>query len=103
MTDPLGELEDALSYLFELQHLPLDGRYINPLVEDLRAAIDGFKEDPSRLPGLISAISDAHSVIENYVDTYKVKQKLKVLSALQTGGWRFNLNKTDGNEYSERE
>jgi len=103
MTDPLGELEDALYYMFELQHLPLDGRYINPRVENLRAAIDGFKEDPSKLSELVSAFSDAQSVIENYVDTYKVKQKIQALLALQHGVWQFNLNKNEGNEFSKRE
>ncbi len=80
MTDPLAELEDSLAYMFELQKTKHQGKYINPLVEELKTAIENYKEDSANLLALNAAVSKAFPVIGNYVDTYKVKQKLSVLS-----------------------
>jgi hypothetical protein len=83
MSDPLGELEDALAYMFELQETKRQGKYLNPLVEKLKRAIDNYKNDPANLSALTTAISNAYPVIENYVDSYKVKQKMKALSGVR--------------------
>lgn len=80
MADPLGELEEALAYMFELQKTPWRGKYINPLVEDLKRAIDKYREGNSNLSILTKAITRAFPVIENYVDGYTVKQKWEALS-----------------------
>ncbi|MBA3537790.1 MAG: hypothetical protein H0T84_14470 [Tatlockia sp.] len=83
MWDPLGELEDALAYMFELQKTHRQGKYLNPLVEKLKRAIDDYKKDPANFSALTTAISNAYPVIENYVDSYKVKQKMKALSGVK--------------------
>ncbi|MBA2710581.1 MAG: hypothetical protein H0U57_08330 [Tatlockia sp.] len=80
MSDPLGELEETLAYMFELQKTERLGEYINPLVAKLKEAIDAYKEDPSSLPALSTALTNAYPIIENYVDAFKVKQKMSALS-----------------------
>ncbi|CDZ79130.1 hypothetical protein BN59_03447 [Legionella massiliensis] len=78
--DPLGELEDSLAYMFELQKTQSQGKYINPLIDELHKALDNYREDTGDLSDLIDALSNAYPVIENYVDTYEVKQKMDVLA-----------------------
>ncbi|MBA2656206.1 MAG: hypothetical protein H0U70_04390 [Tatlockia sp.] len=80
MTDPLAELEESLAYMFELQTAQGHGRFINPRVDELKIALDSYKKDRSKLPLLNQAVQNAFSVIENYVDGYKVKNKLEALT-----------------------
>jgi hypothetical protein len=77
--DPLGELEDSLAYLFELQKIEGQGKYINPLVEELKRAIENYKKDSGNISPLTLAISKASPIIENYTDSYTVKQKMDAL------------------------
>ncbi len=79
MSDPLGELEETLAYMFELQKTDRQGGFISPSVEKLKEAIEKFRVDPSKFNLLTTAITNAYPVIENYVDSYKVKQKLSAL------------------------
>lgn len=80
MADPLGELEESLAYMFELQKTQWQGKYINPLVEDLKKAIDKYREGSSNISHLTKAITRAYPIIENYVDSYTVKQKWEALA-----------------------
>src|SRR5437016_1518248 len=77
--DPLGELEESLAYMFELQKTQRQGKYINPLVEELKGTIDNYKENSKNLSALTTAITKAYPIIENYVDSYTVKQKMEAL------------------------
>lgn len=79
MPDPLGELEDALAYMFELQKL--SNSYINPLVHNLKHAIEQYKHGSTKeIKPLILAFEEALPVIEKYVDSYMVKQKMEALT-----------------------
>lgn len=80
MSEPLGELENALAYMFELQKTHQKGKYINPLVEKLKNEIETYKKNPSNLNALITSLIDAYPVIESYADSYMVKQKIEALA-----------------------
>ncbi len=95
MGDPLGELEDSLAYMFELQ-TENKGGYINPLVKKLRRELDHYKEDSSSnsLKSLIDAFNNAMPVIENYyADSYEVKLKIGALAG--TDGKSFGWHKSN--------
>lgn len=79
--DPLGDLCDSLAYLFELQKSKRSGEYINPLVQNLKEALDEYKSDsPSSLQALTVALKNALPIIDNYGDTHTVKEKMDVLA-----------------------
>ncbi|PJE11920.1 hypothetical protein [Legionella sp.] len=83
--DPLGELEDSLAYMFELQTKHTGG-YIEPSVNKLRMALNDYKDNSSStsLKNLISAIKKAFPVIEKYyIDSFKVRQKIEALAGTQ--------------------
>ncbi|MDI9818259.1 MULTISPECIES: hypothetical protein [unclassified Legionella] len=66
--------------MFELQTRKT-GKYINPSIQNLRKALDNYKNGPSlSLRELIAAIKFALPIIGNYVDTYIVKQKMNALA-----------------------
>lgn len=83
--DPLGELEDSLAYMFELQAKNTGG-YIDPAVNKLRLALDNYKQNNSSLllKNLLVALKNAFPVIDKYyVDSYKVRQKIEALIGMQ--------------------
>lgn len=81
MTNPLGELKDSLEYLFELQRITKTNNYLHPSVQDLKLSLDNFQTNSSKsLTTLIRAIKKALPIIENYVDSYMVKQKMEILA-----------------------
>lgn len=83
MTDPLGDLEDSLAYLFELQTTGKD-YYINFSVKKLKKALEHYKNYPSEsLESLTVAVINALPVIDNYVDSYQVKKKMDYLAELR--------------------
>ncbi|ARH00304.1 hypothetical protein [Legionella micdadei] len=93
--DPLGELEDSLAYMFELQAKNTGG-YIDPLANKLRRALDVYSEDRSStsLKALIVAIRNAFPIIEKYsVDSYKVRQKIEGIAAMQGESINWNSSK----------
>jgi hypothetical protein len=95
MRDPLGELEDTLAYMFELQKAEGHGRYINPLVAELKKSIEDFKEDRINLSTLRQTISRASPVIENYVDLFTVEQRLAALTESKNETLDSQNKKTD--------
>lgn len=93
MTNPLGELKDSLEYLFVLQRIKKTDNYLSPSVQHLKLSLDNFQSDSSKsLNALIYAIKEALPVIENYVDSYMVKQKMEILAGTmgKNVNWRTN-------------
>ena len=81
MTDPLGELEESLAYMFTLQ-TESEGKYIRPVIQKLRQVLDNYKRDSQNsFDALIVAIKRALPTIENYVDSYTVKRKMEELAS----------------------
>ncbi|SPX62708.1 hypothetical protein [Legionella feeleii] len=76
MSDPLGELENSLAYMFELQ-TKKTGKCIHPDVQRLKNALDNYKKGPSiSLQELVTAVKQALPVIVNYgVELYVVKNE----------------------------
>ncbi|WP_028387644.1 hypothetical protein [Legionella fairfieldensis] len=92
MKDPLSELEASLAYVFELQETGT-GKYINPLIQQLKKNLEHYKKEPgSSLGKLVMAIKKALPIIENYVDAYAVKIKMEALAAIkgEAISWGFN-------------
>ncbi|STX42742.1 Uncharacterised protein [Legionella donaldsonii] len=81
MSDPLGELENSLAYMFELQ-TKKTGKCIHPDVQRLKNALDNYKKGPSiSLQELVTAVKQALPVIVNYgVELYVVKMKMNALA-----------------------
>jgi hypothetical protein len=84
MTDPLSELESSLAYMFELQ-TGERGKYISPLVQGLKKALDSYKHEPSSslLRALFAAIKKVLPMMEDYVDTYSVKVQMEALAKMK--------------------
>lgn len=81
MKDLLEELEESLKYMFELQ-TKKTGQYINLAVQNLRNALDNYKDGPSiSLQELIIAMKLALPNIEKYTDVYQVMNKMDSLAA----------------------
>lgn len=83
--DPLGELEDSLAYMFELQTKNTGG-YIEPSVNKLRMALDSYQKNSTSnsLKNLVTAIKNAFPVIEKYsIDSFNVRQKIEALAGTQ--------------------
>lgn len=94
MVDPLTELEEALAYLFELQKTQGKGKYISPLVAELRRVLDNYREGLTSLSALTASLTKAYPVIINYVDSYAVKQKMAALA--EAKGESFNGQQFEG-------
>ncbi|MFA5959069.1 MAG: hypothetical protein WC785_00955 [Tatlockia sp.] len=81
MNDPLGELKDSLAYFFVLQQTKVSGRFTNPLVQNLKSALESYQNgNANAINKLAGALSKALPVIEKYVDTFPIKQKMEVLA-----------------------
>ena len=79
--DPLGDLKNSLAYLFELQKTKIKGKYLNPLVQNLKNALDDYNPDSENtLQSLTVALKRAFPIIDNYGDTHTVKEKMDALA-----------------------
>lgn len=99
MKEQFKPIEDALAYLFEVQPQQ-SGSYINPVVEELRKALNDCKKDPTQaLAKLKRAIDSALPAIECYIDPYLLKQKVNEL-AIQRGTYILWENYFSSNRYT---